>query len=199
MQCAAFLDLQRKRFRMKRSGDGIEQRRVSNARALAAFGAKITERGERIRTIREGTGVAIYTIGYERRDGETLMSILQDQGIKTLADVRERPVSRKPDFRAAALKALCDEVGIEYQAWPFLGSTVEQREELQSSGDFEAFSRKFRAHAERTMAAYLDWLAEAVKKMPTALLCYERLHEDCHRSVIADLVASRIDASIIAL
>ena len=199
MPYAAFLDLQRKRLRMKLSGDDIERRRASNARALTAFGTKITESGGSVRTIREGTGIAIYTIGYERRDGEELMNVLRNQRIKVLADVRERPMSRKPDFRATAIKAFCDEAGIEYQSWPFLGSSVEQREELKSSGDFEAFSQQFRAYARRTMAAHLGRLAESVQKKPTALLCYERLHEDCHRSVIADLLASRINASIIAL
>jgi uncharacterized protein (DUF488 family) len=184
---------------MRLSGNAIEERRASNARALAAFGTKVTERGESIRTIREGTGVTIYTIGYERRDGESLMNILRDQGIKMLADVRERAMSRKPDFRAAALKAFCDDAGIEYQPWPCLGSTSEQRDELQTSGDFQAFSRRFRAHALRTMALHLDRLAESVKKKPTALLCYERLHEECHRSIIADLVASRLNSSIVAL
>jgi len=178
---------------------GIEQRRAKNARGLAAFGVQTAGTGEHIRTVRSGSAVTIYTVGYERRDGEELMSILRDQGIKALADIRQRPMSRKPDFRAAALRGFCAEAGIEYQAWPMLGSTDEQREDLQSSGDFAAFAQQFRAYAKKNMDADLRRLAGSIKRTPTALLCYERLHEDCHRSVIAELVADAINASVIAI
>jgi len=178
----------------------IEQRRASNARKLAAFGvtAAVTESGL-VRIARDGNAVTIYTIGYERRDGEGLISALQDQGVRAIADVRERPMSRKPDFRATALRASCEMAGIEYQAWPMLGSTVELREELQASGDFKEFAQKFRGHAVESMTADLGRLAKQVQKTPTALLCYERVHNECHRSVIADLVAEELNATIVAI
>lgn len=184
---------------MKASGKSMEQTRASNARALAAFGVKVDGTGSKVRMIREGKRTTIYTVGYESRDGEELMSILSDQDVKSLADIRQRPISRKPDFRAAALKALCEQAGIEYQAWSCLGSTVEQRENLKSSGDMDAFEAEFRDYAKRVMSADLDRLAKAVEKKPTALLCYERVHEHCHRKIIAELVAERIDATILAL
>ena len=177
----------------------MQRRRAASARALAAFGVATTSTGATVRTIREGGKTTIYTVGYERRDGEELISLLREHGITALADIRERPMSRKPDFRASALRALCAEARIEYQSWAMLGSTVEQREELQDSGDFKAFERKFRVYAKRTMEADLQRLAESVTNRSTALLCYERCHEDCHRSVIADLVADKLDASIVAL
>jgi len=176
----------------------LEQKRAANARGLAAFGLK-KPAIDGVRVIREGSGPAVYTIGYERRDGDELTSVLRGHGITALADVRERPTSRKADFRAAALQAFCANAGIEYQPWPSLGSTVEQREELQASGNFGNFRRRFREHADRVMRAHLDKLAESAKLKTTALLCYERLHEDCHRSVLAELVAERIDATILAI
>lgn len=177
----------------------LAKRRAANARSLAAFGIQATTAGMPARTIREGGKTAIYTIGYERRDGEELISLLRDQAIAVLVDIRERPMSRKPDFRAPALQSLCAEAGIQYESWPMLGSTVEQREELEASGDFKAFEREFRAYALKTMGTELDKLAKGVKKRATALLCYERSHEDCHRRVIAELVADRINATIVAL
>ena len=151
------------------------------------------------RVVREGTTVTIYTVGYEKRDGRELMALLGEQGIKALADVRERPMSRKPDFRARALRTFCETHCIEYQSWPVLGSTLEQRQQLQTSGDFEAFAREFRAYAKRNMQAHLGRLGQVVRQKPTALLCYERSHEECHRSVLADLVADMIDATVIAI
>lgn len=178
----------------------IEKRRVANGKKLAGFGvSSLRSASGSVKVIREGTSVTIFTVGYERRDGDGLMSVLRDQGVKTVADVRERPVSRSPDFRAAALRELCEAAGIEYQPWATLGSTVEQRDELQASGDFLSFANRFRQHATRTMTQDLARLAESVKHTPTALLCYERLHEDCHRSVIAELVAAELDATIVAI
>ena len=178
----------------------IEKRRAANAKKLAGFGVSAAATiGGVVKVVREGASVTIFTVGYERRDGEGLMSVLRDQGIKAIADIRERPTSRRPDFRAAALHVLCEAAGIEYQLWTALGSTVEQRDELQVSGDFRSFANRFREHALRTMQPDLARLAESVKLTSTALLCYERLHEDCHRSVIAELLAETLNATVIAI
>jgi uncharacterized protein (DUF488 family) len=149
--------------------------------------------------IRKGTATSIYTIGYERRDGEDLLSVLLDQGVKAAADIRERPISRKPDFRAAALREICRTAGIEYQPWPMLGSTARQREELHASGDFRGFADKFRTYALDTTRVDLASLGQSCLQIPTVLLCYERLHEDCHRSVIAEFLVEKTDATIGAI
>jgi uncharacterized protein (DUF488 family) len=178
----------------------IEQRKAANAKKLAAFGiAAAVTNGGLVKVIRRGTAVTLYTVGYERRDPDDLISALRDQSVRAIADIRERPTSRKVEFRAPALRALCDDAGIEYQAWPMLGSTAEQREQLHASGNFENFADQFRRHALQTMTANLARLAESSRRIPTALLCYERLHEDCHRSVIAELVADQLNATVIAI
>ena len=178
----------------------LDARRAANAKKLAAFGVTTSiAAGGSIKVIRSGTSLTLYTIGYERREADGLISALRDQSVKAIADVRERPVSRKSDFRAPALRALCESAGIEYQPWPMLGSTVEQREELHASGDFRSFADHFREYAIKTMANDLARLAESASQIPTALLCYERLHEDCHRSIIADLIAEQLNATVIAI
>jgi uncharacterized protein (DUF488 family) len=176
------------------------QKRAANARKFAAFGVTVaaTDTGL-VRTVLRGHGVTIYTVGYERRDGENLMSALRDQGVRAIADVRERPTSRKADFRAANLKQLCDAARIGYQPWPMLGSTVEQRDELHASGNFGRFADEFRSHAMARMGKDLERLAQSVQRIPTALLCYERSHDDCHRSIIAELLAAKLDATIVAI
>ncbi|NNM88825.1 MAG: DUF488 family protein, partial [Phycisphaerae bacterium] len=42
-------------------------------------------------------------------------------------------------------------------------------------------------------------LAAEAKKKSTALLCYERLHEECHRGIVAELLADMLDAGIVAM
>jgi uncharacterized protein (DUF488 family) len=179
----------------------LGNRRTTNAKALAAFGvAAINGEGAGLyRVIREGGKVTLFTVGYERRTGEELMSVLRDAGIAHLADIRDKPVSRKPDFRAAALRAFCEEARIEYGAWPDLGSTAEQRDQLHASGDLERFHRVFRTYAQRNLGDSIDRLASVAQKKVVAMLCYERAHEECHRSVVSDLLADKLGAGITAI
>lgn len=187
---------------MKHSGDLAKQRRKGNARALAAFGISTSNAvpSASMRTVREGNSAAVFTIGYEGRDGEEVVSLLREAGVEVLADVRERPVSRKPDFRAAALRARCEGAGITYSPWPQLGSPQDDRKALRETGDIRAFRRRFRAYARKHLKEALDQLADLARTRPVALMCYERSHEDCHRSDVADFLADRVgDASIVAI
>lgn len=178
----------------------ISNRRAANARSLALFGVEPSAAASELyRVIRKGSGPTVFTVGYERRSGEDLMAALRDAGIDYLADIRDKPVSRKPDFRAAALRGFCAEAGIEYGGWSTLGSTEAQRDQLHESGDLAKFHKTFRAYACRHLREPLDQLASIVQDKSVALLCYERVHEECHRSVVADLVADRLNAGITAI
>ena len=177
----------------------FSETRVANGRALSAFGVHASAHGAVPRLIRQGSSVTLYTIGYEKRDIDQLLSLLRDQGVKLLADVRQRPLSRKPEFRGNALREACKAAGIAYQGWPGLGSTAQQREELHDTGDFSKFATQFRALAEQTMTDDLARLAEVARGTPTALLCYEREHTECHRSIIADMLGQQIDATVVAI
>ena len=178
------------------------QKTAEQARALAAFG--LTDGGTglsaKYREVLSGkNGSTIFTIGYERRDGEALISELVEADIGVLVDVRDRPVSRRPDFRKASLERLCAEAGIDYECWSDLGSTGHQRDQLRETGDLAEFRRRFRDHASRRRSQVLDRLAKRTRGKSVALLCYERCHEECHRSIVADLLASRTQASIVAI
>lgn len=180
----------------------INDRRSANAKALASLGihaSAAASASELYRVIREGSPLVVFTIGYERRDGDGLISALRDAGIEHLADIRDKPISRKPDFRASALRARCEDAGIEYGPWSTLGSTESQRESLRESGDLERFHKVFRAHAKRHFDEPLTELARVVEAKTTALMCYERAHHDCHRSVIAEMLADRLHAGITAI
>lgn len=186
--------------KMKLSGNHAACRQ-RNAKALSAFDVDIDgdNPDTRYRTVREGSGASIFTIGYEGRDGEDLVTRLVDAGVEVLVDVRERPFSRKPDFRKRALQALCEESGVEYESWVRLGSTAHQRENLKATRDIGTFMKRFRDFAKRGRTEELESLGEFANKRTIALLCYERAHEECHRCVVADLVADEIDASVVAI
>jgi uncharacterized protein (DUF488 family) len=182
----------------------FNKRRTANVASIKkAFGVDVpdvSDTSSRYRTIREGSAnITIFTIGYERRDGEGLMSLLRDAGVDILADIREKPMSRVADFRASALQQFCENAGIAYQGWPGLGSTESQRDNLKQTGDFAKFAGNFRTYMLKRGKSDLDELAAIAKRKSVALLCYERQHEECHRSIVADLLADRLEASIVAL
>ena len=185
---------------MNRFSEQAAGRRSRNNVALAAFGLSSDDPDSGVyRTIRSGGDTEIYTIGYERRDGEDLISALRDAGVNTLVDVRERPMSRKPDFRGKALRSLCESAGIQYHSMTALGSTGDLRDQLKETGDFKRFSRRFTTLANRTMKQPLKELGKLAEQNSIALLCYERCHEECHRSIIAELVAKATGATIVAI
>ena len=190
---------------MEDFGKEFAKRRSANAATIGqAFGLSVAEpaatgRASNYRTIRTGGPATIFTIGYEKRDGDGLISLLMDAGIELLADIREKPMSRLPDFRAAALRNLCANAGIEYRHWPELGSTEKLRNRLRETGDFKHFETGFRRLMAKHGQNALAELTAAAGQKSTALLCYERRHEECHRSTVAEMLADMLGAGIVAL
>lgn len=88
---------------------------------------------------------------------------------------------------------------MRYESWTDLGSTGAQRRQLIETHDYVEFRHRFREFARRYRKAALDRLSVVAQKRTVALLCYERCHDQCHRSVVADLVAKRLDASVFAI
>lgn len=127
----------------------------------------------------------LYTIGYEGAARDDFWATLRSSGIKTLIDVRDLPLSRKPGFSKKALELDADSFGIGYIHLAGLGDPKEGRDAARA-GQYALFKKIFSAHMESLEA--LSDLAEAVilsLKAPSCLLCYERNPENCHRSIIA--------------
>lgn len=175
-------------------------KRLENKKALAAFGVDAEDYASDTREVLKGAGPNVFTIGYERRDGEDMLGRLLDNGVRALIDVRQRAMSRKADFRGKALAARCEDAGIDYFPMPTLGSTDKLRDELRASGDFVAFAKSFRALTRRkAMKDAIQELAEMAEATTIAMICYERCHDECHRSVLAEQLHKKIDANIIAI
>ena len=180
----------------------LARRQQLNSKALSAFGEIIAPTccsQTTKRVIFAGEGPTVYTVGYERRDGQGLAEVLVDVGVTHLADIRERAFSRKPDFRSVALQRVCKSAGLQYSWWPQLGSTGEQRDELHSTGDLATFMQDFRRHAVSQASEVVQQLGLLAKSETIAMLCYERCHHECHRSVIAEMLHEQIGATIVAL
>lgn len=128
----------------------------------------------------------LYTIGYEGATPEQFVSTLKAVGVKTLADVRELPLSRKKGFSKSALSELLAESGIKYIHFKSLGDPKEGREAARI-GNIAKFETVFLHHfAKQAGRIALSELLEVAKSETTCIMCFERCHIHCHRSYIAD-------------
>ena len=136
------------------------------------------------------------TIGYEGVTLDEFLAVLQDAGIQRLLDVRELPLSRRKGFSKTALAAALSEAGIEYVHLRGLGDPKEGRDAARS-GDMAHFRRVFGAHM-RTQRAQADLAVatDLVKGGGTCLMCFERDHAGCHRSIVADAISANVPLKI---
>lgn len=137
----------------------------------------------------------IYTIGHSNHPAEVFFGLLEAHAIRTLADVRAIPGSRRhPHFGRDALTASCRAHGVTYRWMPELGGrrrTPKDRPSPHVAWEVAAF----RAYADymdtAEFAAALDELEREATAAPTAFCCAEALWWQCHRRLIADRLTVR--------
>lgn len=126
----------------------------------------------------------LYTIGYEGRAVENFVEDLSRAGVEVLVDVREMPVSRKPGFSKTKLSRYVTDEGIDYLHLKSLGSPRDSRRRLRESGDFDTFSREYVNHLESSTEDLGALLALLNSGRQAALMCFERDHAWCHRTLL---------------
>ena len=126
----------------------------------------------------------IFTIGYQQATQPALLAALRDARIELLADVRARPLSRKPGFSKSALKAAVEEAGMEYRHFRDVGTPPEGRA-AALRGDRETLARVYAGQLElpEALAAMAELRQLALEKR-TCLLCFCREADKCHRSLL---------------
>ena len=126
----------------------------------------------------------VFTIGYEGKAADSFVDDLLGRGVQILVDVREIPISRKRGFSKTALSELVQQAGIEYLHLRALGSPRDSRKKLKASGDFEVFSREYADHLEGNTRSLEELMELIGTGRRTALMCFERDHTQCHRSLL---------------
>lgn len=133
---------------------------------------------------------SLYTIGYQGAQIGGLIDTLTGAGILCLVDVREAPISRKPDFAKSRLAAHLQDARIGYRHVKTLGNPKAGRDAARA-GDVENYRMIFHQHMESPLAR------EAVKEIAklavaerACLLCLERDPRHCHRSIVADHITA---------
>jgi uncharacterized protein (DUF488 family) len=127
----------------------------------------------------------LYTIGYEGQSLELFIMKLTANEVRTVVDVRELPLSRKPGFSKTRLSEALRDADIVYQSVRVLGSPRDLRHELRETRDWRKFSDRFQEHLNGQTEA-LSELIESAYGEPTCLMCFERDSSTCHRSIVAE-------------
>ena len=136
----------------------------------------------------------IWTIGHSTRGIDEFISLLKENEIKLLADVRAWPGSKRyPQFDKEVLAESLNAHGIRYEHFPELGG---KRKAKRDSRNTAWRNASFRGYAdyietEQFQKGIERLLDVAAKAGPTAIMCAEAVWWRCHRSLIADYLKVR--------
>jgi uncharacterized protein (DUF488 family) len=133
----------------------------------------------------------LFSIGYEKTAAKDVIATLRDAGVRTLIDVRDRPISRRAGFSKRQLAASLEEAGITYVHLRALGTPPEGRE-ANHKRQWDRFWSIVDAKLATPEAEMdLQRAAEIARATPSCLLCYEADWHICHRSRVADILQER--------
>ena len=135
--------------------------------------------------------VKIWTVGHSTRSITSFISLLEENGIQAIADVRIFPGSKRhPHFNKEVLAQSLGERGIRYEHFPELGG---RRKPQPGSSNVAWRNDAFRGYADYMetepfrlgMERLFDLANDAG---PTAIMCAEALWWRCHRALISDFL-----------
>ena len=136
----------------------------------------------------------IWTIGHSTRKIDVFVSLLRENGIKVVADVRTYPGSKRyPQFGREALTKSLTDAGIRYEHFPELGG---RRKPKPDSKNTAWRNEMFRGYADymgtECFRKGIYRLFDLAKKTgPMAIICAEAVWWRCHRSLISDYLKAR--------
>ena len=131
---------------------------------------------------------SIWTIGHSTLTIDDFLELVDTNEIKTLADVRSFPSSRRyPHFNRVPLSEALAADGIEYLHLPELGGRRRARPDSTNIGWRNPAFRGYADYMETdAFRAGIERLLTIAKNNPTAIMCAEAVWWRCHRGLIAD-------------
>jgi uncharacterized protein (DUF488 family) len=130
----------------------------------------------------------LYTIGYEGINNNSFMAWLVHHKIDIVADIRQRPLSRKKGFSKNGLRESLSGNNIEYLGFPSLGVPKEMRDELKNTGNYRSFFKKYQESLIFKKQEINDLISKIKSGKRIALLCFEHDPNKCHRIVLAEQI-----------
>jgi len=136
----------------------------------------------------------IWTIGHSTRGIDEFISLLEENEIKLLVDVRAWPGSKRyPQFNKDALAESLNAHGIRYEHFPELGGKRKSKPDSRNTAWRNASFRGYADYMEtEQFQKGIERLLEVAAKVgPTAIMCAEAVWWRCHRSLVADYLKAR--------
>src|SRR4029450_10997833 len=136
----------------------------------------------------------IWTIGHSTRAIDDFVSLLEENQIKLLVDVRAWPGSKRyPHFNKDALAESLNAHGIRYQHFPELGGKRKSKPDSRNTAWRNASFRGYADYmeTEQFQKGIERLLNIAEETGPTAIICAEAVWWRCHRSLIAAHLKAR--------
>ncbi|MEY2479689.1 MAG: hypothetical protein QOI04_616 [Verrucomicrobiota bacterium] len=136
----------------------------------------------------------IFTIGHSTRKIDIFIALLEENGIKLVADVRLLPGSKRyPQFNRDALADSLSTVGIRYEHFPELGGRRKPKPDSQNiawrNESFRGYADHIETEEFHNGITRLVDLAE--RNGPVAIMCAEAVCWRCHRALVSDFLKAR--------
>lgn len=138
----------------------------------------------------------LFTIGYEDATVEALVNRLSASGIAVLIDVRAVPLSRKPGLSKNRLAERLAQSGIEYLGLKGLGTPAAGRDAARRGRIAEMRAIFTRHMATAEAQEDLKRAIGTATNKPSCLLCFEHAPSQCHRMIVADMMAEEAGLKI---
>jgi uncharacterized protein (DUF488 family) len=139
----------------------------------------------------------LYTVGHSTRAIDEFLALVDDAGVRMLADIRRFPASRRhPQYNRGELEAALATRGIGYR---WLGESLGGRRKATLPIE-RSPNRAWKVEAFRTYAdamttpeflAGVEELERLARVAPTTYMCAEKPWWKCHRRVLSDLLVAR--------
>jgi uncharacterized protein (DUF488 family) len=131
----------------------------------------------------------LYTIGHSTRTLEDLIATLQAHQIRSLADIRAFPMSRRlPYFNRDSLEVSLPAAGIRYVWMKPLGGY--RKKVLDESPHLALRNQSFRNYADYMLTPQFEDAARELialaEQSRTCYMCAERVYCRCHRMLLSD-------------
>jgi uncharacterized protein (DUF488 family) len=136
----------------------------------------------------------IWTIGHSTRAINVFISLLTENEIKLVADVRMYPGSKRfPQFGREAFANSVRGVGIRYEHFPELGGRRKAKPDSKNTAWRNEMFRGYADYMETNdFQKGIERLVDLAEKTgPTAVMCAEAVWWRCHRSLISDYLKAR--------
>lgn len=131
----------------------------------------------------------IYTLGYQGLTLGEYIELLKEQPISEVIDVRTIAWSRKPGFSKSVMQQGLEAKNIKYLHLQSAGNPFRKDEDGEN---ILAKYKHYLRNNQESLTIIEDEVSKALKqKSSVCLTCFEKEPQDCHRSIITEILLKR--------